>query len=149
MLLPLAALLDPFGDERDLSFGDGEVGLRRRHHVLRILRNDATEDLAVVWITRDYCPLSLAFNKSCKGSLFGIKAEVGRPRILVRTMAGKTAVRKDGFDVVVEINFFGKPLNLLYIYAVIPVRARRKETQQENRTRIKSKKGSFLKHACF
>ena len=64
-------------------------------------------------------------------------------------MTGKTAVGKDRFDVIIEINLFGQRLNFLYIYAVIPIRARRRETQQKNRARIKSKMGSFLKHACF
>ena len=106
----LGPLLDPLEDDGDLLRRDGQVGFRWRHLVGGVLRDEAVEDFAPVEVAGDEGVIAGAFGEARKSTFLGVEAEVGFAGVVVRPVAGEAAIRKDRFDVQVEVDLLGKLL---------------------------------------
>src|SRR5262245_10201758 len=102
VLLPSCSLRDPFGQPLDLRPRKFVRRIRRRHSQRLIFCRDAPHQLALLWMTsNDGSP---AFSQVGKGMSFGIEPERTLVVWGIRTVAGKTLIRKNRKNVSTEID---------------------------------------------
>ena len=98
--LVLRALRDPLAKGRDLLRGQRRpLALRRRHLLLRIVRQDAHHQLALVRVARHDRADAVVIRHRL---LAQIEPPLAVAMLLIRPVAEETGVRKDRPDVLVE-----------------------------------------------
>src|SRR2546426_2898707 len=108
LLLPLGPLIDPLADQFDL-FGS-QVPLKPgwRHPNSIGLGTDLLIQFALRGFSGNNDVVAAPVSER---ALFGIKPQARRPLLLIRPMAGKAIVRKDGTNLAVKIHSFGGRLS--------------------------------------
>lgn len=92
---------DPLLEEIFLSGGECAVRLWRRHHLLRIVAEDAGDEFAVVGLTGDNGDES-GFTGG-EGGVAQVEAEAALARLGIGAVAAVTVFREDRLDVAGEI----------------------------------------------
>jgi hypothetical protein len=95
----------------DLGWGEfGEFGFRRGHHLVWIRAEDAGEQVALVWFSGGQGDFA-AFG-GFEGVLSYVEAEAALAVALIRAVATKAFVRKNGADIAVELKGGGSGFGL-------------------------------------
>ena len=90
-------LSDPFCDQIALLLGDRLACFWRRHDRIWVVRDDAFEDRACLWVSRK--------DGVCiEGCLAIVESQVGLARVGIRTMASEAGIREDGANISIEFD---------------------------------------------
>ena len=119
-------LFDPAPQQVHLGVGEARLlRLRRRHHLVRIMGENALEQLAGVGFARVDCGVA---SQVRQGALAKIEAQLALAILFIRPVAGEAVVGKNRPDVLVEADAFGQ-------------RGRRADSQrgQQNESKVAAK----------
>ena len=90
-------LSDPLCDQVALFLGDRLACFGRRHDRIWVVRDDAFEDRACLWVSRK--------DGVCiEGCLAIVESQVGLARVGIRTMASEAGIREDGANISIEFD---------------------------------------------
>ena len=98
---PRRAFFHPTFEQLDLRGLERLVVLRRRHHVVLVLRGDAADQLALFQRPRHH--RDLAGLPLAKRRVLHVEPQLGLALVRVRAVAGEAVLGKDRTDVAVEI----------------------------------------------
>ena len=100
-----SALGDPSAEDRLILGGDWLLGLGRRHHVIRVVGEDAVHDFALVGLAGDDRGLA-GFSFAVRG-FRKVEAELTFARMFVHAVAGEAVLGQDRPDLTVEVDGIG------------------------------------------
>ncbi len=105
VLPPFGALGDPASEDVDLLRLQARlVRLRRRHHLVGVLTEDACDEVAAPRVARHDRAHAVVLRR---GAFEGVETEVGLAVRLVRAVAGEAVLGEDGEDVAAEAHGLG------------------------------------------
>ena len=136
MLLPGCTLLDPLLQELLLSVSQHLVRRLGRHALGCILRNDPLIQQTPIRIAGDNHCTTVSFFKS---TLLGVEPEANHASSLIRPVAMKTVVRKNGANLVLKVNVDGRcgPGLLGRRYAVPPKGGENQDHRASNKVVVR------------
>src|SRR5688500_6660264 len=100
MILPLRALFDPAAEQGDFVCRKLTGGFRRRHVLVGILRGDAVDQLALIWLAGN----DRRHVAGRKRTRLGVEPESGLSLPRIRPVTLEARVGKDRTDVAVELD---------------------------------------------
>ena len=89
MFLVFRAFFDPLHEDFFLCFRERVGGVRGRHLVVGVFREDARDEFALIRISGDD-------GSFCRCALKGVESEIGFALFLVESMAEKAILGEDG-----------------------------------------------------